>query len=168
MKMLSSTMRMRKSFLVASTATRAGVFKKVQVAPRAFSTNAGFGRERIHQEEETERNCRLQAPRLGAAFSLSPASTATTARHQRRWLHHTPHRSFAPFLPEIIVGVGLGAGWVVYRKSQGKPLTPDEAVASQAAYRKWEQEVQRRNAKYNTATKQQHENDHQRRDELHA
>ena len=154
--MVSSTMR--KSLLVVSTATRAGVFKKVQVAPRAFSTNSGFGRGRIHQEE-TERNCRLQAPRLGSAFSLSPASTATT-RHQRRWLHHTPHRSFAPFLPEIIVGVGLGAGWVVYRKSQGKPLTPDEAVASQAAYRKWEQEVQRRNAKYNTATNQQQENDH--------
>ena len=67
---------------------------------------------------------------------------------QRRYFHATTRRAFAPFLPEIIVGVLLGAGWVGYRTSQGKPLTPDEAMQAQQAYQKFQQDVQRRNEKY--------------------
>jgi hypothetical protein len=70
-----------------------------------------------------------------------------TINHTRSF-HATASRDFAPFLPEIIVGVGIGIGWVLYRTGQGKPLTPDQALASQQAYQQMQQDLQRRNQKY--------------------
>lgn len=94
-----------------------------------------------------------------ACFStlLSHAPCVPNRRHQEderpamittRFFHATASRDFAPFLPEIIVGVGLGIGWVLYRTSQGKPLTPDQALASQQAYQKMQQDLMRRNQRY--------------------
>lgn len=75
----------------------------------------------------------------------------TLPQHQRyRYLHGTVRREFAPFLPEIIIGAGIGIGWVLYRTGQGKPLTPDQALESQRAYRKLQEDLRRRNLKYET------------------
>eukprot|EP00977_Amphora_coffeiformis_P015590 scaffold4582_cov166-Amphora_coffeaeformis.AAC.5 len=71
---------------------------------------------------------------------------------QYRSFHGTVHREFAPFLPEIIVGAGIGVGWVLYRTTQGKPLTPDQALESQKAYQKLQRDLERRNRKYATGS----------------
>mmetsp|Transcript_22280 Transcript_22280/g.40480 ORF Transcript_22280/g.40480 Transcript_22280/m.40480 type:complete len:154 (+) Transcript_22280:490-951(+) len=41
-----------------------------------------------------------------------------------------------PFVPEMILFVFFAGGWTVYRLSQGKPLTPDEALRVQEEFRK--------------------------------
>jgi len=71
-------------------------------------------------------------------------------QQRHRYLHGTVQRAFAPFLPEIIIGAGIGMGWVLYRTVRGKPLTPDQALESQRAYRKLQEDLQRRNLKYET------------------
>ena len=81
--------------------------------------------------------------------------TTTTTTTSRRSYHGTSRNPFAPFLPEIIIGFGIGAGWVMYRTSQGKPLTPDQAVASQAAYQQLQDDLQRRNQRYDQERNQQ-------------
>ena len=60
----------------------------------------------------------------------------------RRSYHASPpSKIVAPFIPEMILFVVVGGGWVVYRTSQGKPLTPDEALLAQDAYRKQEERL---------------------------
>jgi len=51
-------------------------------------------------------------------------------------------------LPEFVVGVFVVTGWTLYRKSQGKPITPDEALVSQDAYRRQQEELRRRNERW--------------------
>lgn len=69
-------------------------------------------------------------------------------RQQLRSFRSTSIRPIAPFLPEIVIAAGIIGGWVVYRKSLGKPLTPDDAIGVQEAYHKQEEERRRRQARW--------------------
>jgi hypothetical protein len=76
----------------------------------------------------------------------------------RKWKYQQfqPQRSFhistrteiAPFLPEVVIATGIIGGWVVYRTSQGKPLTPDDALECQDAYKKQQEVLRRRQPKW--------------------
>jgi hypothetical protein len=50
----------------------------------------------------------------------------------------------APFLPEFVISTGIIGGWVVYRTSKGKPLTPDNALECQEAYKEQEEALRHR------------------------
>lgn len=58
-----------------------------------------------------------------------------------RSFHRSVQAQIAPFLP--IIG-----GWVVYRTSKGKPLTPDDALECQEAYKKQEESLRRRQTEW--------------------
>lgn len=53
-------------------------------------------------------------------------------------LYHATNRNeiILPFVPEMILFVFFAGGWTVYRLSQGKPLTPDEALHAQEEFGK--------------------------------
>ena len=51
-----------------------------------------------------------------------------------RSYHNTIRTEIAQFLPEVVIATGIIGGWVVYRTSQGKPLTPDDALECQDAH----------------------------------
>lgn len=144
-----------------SARTWSSAFKTSRGFPRTFwsscnstkstsSSERGDGVENGGRRQGGIRHYWLHSPTTQSSLAFPTSSPLLQGHHhhQRRCWHSTHHVAFAPFLPEIIVGVGLGAGWVVYRKTQGKPLTPDQAMASQAAYQKMEQDLQQRNAKY--------------------
>ncbi|CAJ1953589.1 unnamed protein product [Cylindrotheca closterium] len=76
---------------------------------------------------------------------------------QRRTYHTTTPSSIAPFLPEIIIGGGIIGGWAIHRISQGKPLTPDEALEAQELYRRQEEDLRRRQQEYQRQKKQPRE-----------
>jgi hypothetical protein len=61
-----------------------------------------------------------------------------------RSFHRSVQREIAPFLPEVVIAAGIIGGWVVYRTSKGKPLTPDDALERQKAYKKQEEILRRR------------------------
>lgn len=61
-----------------------------------------------------------------------------------RSFHNSVQAEIAPFLPEIVIATGIMGGWVVYRTSKGKPLTPDDALECQEAYKKQEESLRRR------------------------
>lgn len=63
---------------------------------------------------------------------------------QIRGFHSTSQPQIAPFLPEIVIATGIIGGWVAYRVGQGKPLTPDDALDVQEAYRKQEEDLRKR------------------------
>ena len=63
-------------------------------------------------------------------------------QQQVRLYHATsPRQIILPFVPEMIVFVIVAGGWTVYRTANGKPLTPDEALKAQEAYRKHEEKL---------------------------
>jgi hypothetical protein len=65
--------------------------------------------------------------------------------NQVRAFHATRRQEIvAPFIPEMVVFAVVSTGWVIYRKAQGKPLTPDEALEAQEAYRRYEEDLRRR------------------------
>lgn len=59
--------------------------------------------------------------------------------------YHATNRNeiILPFLPEMVAFVFFAGGWIVYRGAQGKPITPDEALRAQEAYRKHEEKLRR-------------------------
>ena len=65
-----------------------------------------------------------------------------------RSYHSTVRTEIAPFLPEVVIATGIIGAWVVYRTSQGKPLTPDDALECQDAYKKQEEALRRRQPKW--------------------
>jgi len=74
---------------------------------------------------------------------------------QRRQYHATAKQEIlAPFLPEMILAVIVGGGWFVYRTSQGKPLTPDEALEAQEAYRQQQEQLAQRQGQHVSSTSQ--------------
>ena len=64
------------------------------------------------------------------------------------------------YLP-LIIGVAVAVGWVAYRKSQGKPLTPDQAMAAEDDFKKHQEKLRRQreeflNKDHNEGDKQEH------------
>ena len=60
---------------------------------------------------------------------------------------HQQRRTF--LIPLVFVGVGAAGAWVLYRKSQGKPVASDNALAAQQAYQKQQEELYKKNNKNN-------------------
>lgn len=91
----------------------------------------------------------------GHSFStLSSPSFVSTKNDDRDKQHSSSRlqvRSFhasrrneiiAPFIPEMILFVVVAGGWTAYRTYHGKPLTPDEALHAQEAFRKHQERLQ--------------------------
>jgi len=59
----------------------------------------------------------------------------------RHCLWQQSKREYTPLIPVLAVAVVGGVAWVAYRKSQGKPVAPDEALAAQEAYKKHQERL---------------------------
>ena len=115
----------------------------------------------IHSWTNARRNIKGETRQLSSICSSPWSSKKTeyendyeTQRSRQLRSFHSTARSeiVAPFIPEMVIFAVASCGWYVYRKSQGKPLTPDEALAAQEAFRKHEEQLrQRSQARYSNA-----------------
>ena len=63
-------------------------------------------------------------------------------------LNNQQKRTYLPLIPALTVGALALGGWVAYRKSQGRPVAPDQALEAQEAYRKEQERLKKQQNQY--------------------
>jgi hypothetical protein len=135
--------------------------KTVRSRPLAAEAAAGARWNRhvmnvVKRDEDDDNNRHRSRARRESSFSTTSMSSSPsfhdynnsrTLQQQQRSFHSTtPNRIILPFVPEMILFVFVAGGWTAYRSYHGKPLTPDEALAAQEAYRKHEEKLKAKQA----------------------
>jgi hypothetical protein len=124
---------------------------------RRMATNCSSSLRRIHGKQSAgisspiSRHFHINSM---SSVAQSPSSSSEEMRKKRkergqqqeiyRSFHRSVQTEIAPFLPEVVIAAGIIGGWVVYRTSKGKPLTPDDALERQKSYKKQEEILRRR------------------------
>ena len=100
--------------------------------------------------DEDEDGGRRHFSSLLSSPVASPALTKQQDMSNTTRKYHATNRQeiILPFLPEMVLFVVVAGGWTLYRTSQGKPLTPDEALKAQEDFRRRQEELRERQWKY--------------------
>lgn len=131
------------------------LFRRLTGLSRSSLQNAPC-REEPRSSAVSFSTCRYLHGRSSSMFPAFPNYNNDDDRRKWQQQRYQSYRSFhksmpteiAPFLPEVVIATGIIGGWVVYRTSQGKPLTPDDALECQDAYKKQEEALRCRQPKW--------------------
>jgi hypothetical protein len=107
---------------------------------------------RDDDENHTATTIAYSVPSFYYPSTMTMIQHQEVGRRQRRDFHSTSQPHIAPFLPEIVIATGIIGGWVACRVRQGKPLTPDDALEVQEAYRKQEEKLRQRQERWRQAS----------------
>lgn len=89
-------------------------------------------------------------PHCSHPYRQGDDETSQQQRQRQKFqlVQYQQQRQF--LIPLVFVGVGVAGAWVLYRKSQGKPMASDKALEAQEKYKQQMQDLQQRQTTFTT------------------